>query len=404
MSHLLSHTAADRSAPLRVEGLARYQPLSLAGAAAAVQALVLGLLTMTLLVLLGWATAAFSGASPAEALRAAAHAWLLAHHTDLAVPGGALRAAPLGLLVLPASLLAVLAARASRAAGVESLRSAVSLVLAAAVPYALLAGVTALLSATEAVRPLPVSAVASAFVLAVTSSAVGVVRESRIGVAVLGRLPWSCLAVARGAVAGVLVLLGGGAALAAASLAAHHERHTALLGVLAPGATDAVPLVVLGALMVPNAALWAAAYALGPGFAVGAGTTVAPGGVVLGVVPVLPWLAALPAPGPAPAVSLVSLVLPLLAGVVVGAVVRRRTLCLTAESAAGRAALAGGVAGLVLGVLAWLAGGALGSGRMAVLGPSWWQVAVTAASSLALVAGITAGFLTSWQARRLARS
>jgi hypothetical protein len=45
----------------------------------------------------------------------------------------------------------------------------------------------------------------------------------------------------------------------------------------------------------------------------------------------------------------------------------------------GSAALAGPVAGAVLGVLAWASGGPLGAGRMAQIGPVPWQVALVAA-------------------------
>jgi len=45
---------------------------------------------------------------------------------------------------------------------------------------------------------------------------------------------------------------------------------------------------------VPNAIVWAIAYTLGPGFAFGTGTVVAPTGSALGAVPLFPMLAAIP--------------------------------------------------------------------------------------------------------------
>ena len=45
---------------------------------------------------------------------------------------------------------------------------------------------------------------------------------------------------------------------------------------------------------VPNAIVWSICYTLGPGFAFGAGTVVAPTGSALGPLPLLPMLAALP--------------------------------------------------------------------------------------------------------------
>jgi hypothetical protein len=50
----------------------------------------------------------------------------------------------------------------------------------------------------------------------------------------------------------------------------------------------------------------------------------------------------------------------------------------------GAAALAGPVAGILLGLSAWASGGALGSGRLAVTGPVGWQVALVGAVVIAL--------------------
>jgi hypothetical protein len=383
MTDLLPHSGAAATAGQR------YQPLSLAGVLAAGRAWVLGMLAVTLIVLLAWATADLSGASTEEALRSAGQTWLLAHHGDLAVPGGRVTAAPLGLLLLPGALVASSAARASRAAGVDGLRSATFLVLAITGPYAVLAGAVAALTATAAVVPLPLRCALSAALLAAVSAAVGVVHESGLWARVAGLLPGAVRAVVAGSVAGAATLLGGGALLVAGSLALHAQRSAELTGALAAGAVGTAMLTVLGALLMPNAAVWAAAYAGGPGFAVGTGTLVAPGGVTLGAVPVLPLMAALPGEGPAPAASLGVLLLPVLAGVLAGAVVARRVLALAPEPVAACAAAAGAAAGLLLAGAAWLSGGALGGGRMAVLGPSWWQTGLAVGLELALVAAAT---------------
>src|SRR4029077_15651309 len=75
-----------------------------------------------------------------------------------------------------------------------------------------------------------------------------------------------------------------------------------------------------------NAIIWAVAYIVGPGFAFGTGTVVAPTGSALGAVPIFPMLAALPTgarpggPGWAPVAVLA---LPYLAGVFAGVVTVR---------------------------------------------------------------------------------
>ena len=162
-------------------------------------------------------------------------------------------------------------------------------------------------------------------------------------------------------------------------------------------------ILLLGCvLLLPNGALWAVAYAAGPGFTVGAGTGVSPFGATLGPVPAFPLLAALPGDGtPAPAVRAV-LLLPVLAGVLAGWVVGRRLPAATGPGRlpallTGRVArpatyglLAGGLVALVTAVLAVLAGGALGPGYLAAVGPSGWQVAAALAVEVGVPAAVTA--------------
>src|SRR5204863_96809 len=53
-------------------------------------------------------------------------------------------------------------------------------------------------------------------------------------------------------------------------------------------------LVAVSLVYAPNVAVWAASYLVGPGFVLGVGTKVSAGAVVLGPVPALPILAAVP--------------------------------------------------------------------------------------------------------------
>ncbi|GAA1160409.1 DUF6350 family protein [Kitasatospora gansuensis] len=151
-----------------------------------------------------------------------------------------------------------------------------------------------------------------------------------------------------------------------------------------PAAVGGLALACL--LLVPNAVLWAASYALGPGFAVGSGTVVAPTGARVGPVPDFPLFALLPETGSAPWWP-VACALPLLAGLVPALLLGRAAAearwhpVATAVSAVGSSVLAG----LGAGACAWLAGGALAGARMAELGPVPWLVAPAAAAWLALV-------------------
>ena len=100
--------------------------------------------------------------------------------------------------------------------------------------------------------------------------------------------PWQRLAylarprprsLALGTLGSLAVLWAGGAALAAGSLAAHIGEFRALNAALAPGLIGTLLLLLAQLAYVPNAVGWAVCYALGPGFAVGAGTVVAPTGL-----------------------------------------------------------------------------------------------------------------------------
>ena len=61
-----------------------------------------------------------------------------------------------------------------------------------------------------------------------------------------------------------------------------------MLGSYRAGVLGQAGITVLCLVYLPNLAVWGAAYLLGPGFAVGDGTVVSPGEVLLGPVPALP--------------------------------------------------------------------------------------------------------------------
>ncbi len=182
-------------------------------------------------------------------------------------------------------------------------------------------------------------------------------------------------------------------------MAWHGGQVDELWGALGTDPVGAVLLLLLCVALLPNAALWAATYAVGPGFAVGAGTSVAPTGVVIGAVPAVPLLGALPGAGVAPGVSLFALLLPVLAGVTTGVLVaRQHSVSGDPAKLAGLAGAAGAMAGIVLGVLATWSSGSLGGGRMVDLGPSGAPVGLVAALEMAVVAAAVA-----WEWSRLSK-
>ncbi len=351
-----------------------------------------GLIATALPVLLIWMADARSGAGAAEALRTSGQVWLVAHGVDLAIPGGSFGLAPLGLLLLPLLLLLRAGGHSSRECRVVRLRDALRLALAVAVPYGLLTAVVAGVSRTATVEPQSWLALVDGFLVGGIGALVGIVRAARLWPAVLPALPprLARLVVATGAA--LLPLLAVGSLLAATSLALHLGRTRDLAQSSSPGIVGGFSLLLLGLALVPNAVIWGAAWIAGPGFAVGAGTSVGPFAHDLGAVPAVPLLAALP--GAVPVwVGLLVLLLPLAAGVFAGVLVHRRIAPTTTGRAVGEAALVGPFAGAVAALGCWASGGPLGGERLTAVGPSPWHVGLALAVELGVAAAATAALL-----------
>jgi len=146
--------------------------------------------------------------------------------------------------------------------------------------------------------------------------------------------------------------------------------------------------------LTPNLVLWAVAWLVGPGFAIGTGSFVSPVGTALGPVPALPVLGAVPT-GDTPlgfAGLLVPVVAAFLAGIAVRPALARELGRLRVPDVLGVAAGAGVVGGLLAGVLAAASGGAAGPGRLAHVGPDPLLVGLVAAVefSVAVALGIAA--------------
>ncbi|WP_191089334.1 cell division protein PerM [Microbacterium radiodurans] len=166
----------------------------------------------------------------------------------------------------------------------------------------------------------------------------------------------------------------------------------------------------------PTLVVWAASFAAGPGFELGAGSTVAASGTQLGVVPGIPVLAAVPPQTP-PALLLVALLF-VAAGVLAGLAARRalaagvsRRPAASAEAAepvGPRLAALGGTvvaSGAAVAILAVVASGAFGPGRLAAFGPEPGPLALAFAVQIGIGAAIALfGPRTSGQQRAAAQA
>ncbi|MCY7401124.1 MAG: DUF6350 family protein [Nocardioides sp.] len=167
---------------------------------------------------------------------------------------------------------------------------------------------------------------------------------------------------------------------------------------LHPSPSEAGLYALVNAGFLPNASLFAGSWLLGPGFAVGGGTLVSPGAVVLGPLPVVPLLAALPAVGtPASWLGALMAVPPLVAAIYAYRALRGRPL--TWDQAALAGCGGGIVAGIGFAVLASVAGGAAGPGRMRHVGPFVPDVLVHAITACGIGALLGALVLVLLQRR-----
>ncbi|MEV4292070.1 DUF6350 family protein [Nonomuraea bangladeshensis] len=391
------------------------RPLPVSGMLAAACTLGVGLAALTTLTLVGWIAAPRGalGAGLPGVFRTAAQLWLAAHHAGFAIPGGRVGLLPLGLTILPAMLLyragrwmardadlrLRLPARLPKNSPREQARARrrAQLVLVAqagvslAAPYALLAGLIALVASNEITQPFLGEVLLSHFVLAFLAGALATARMIGPWRVMLRLLPERVRALTVGTAVATALLLVAGLALVLVAVVLNFGQVKQLSDVLSPGFVGGVLLALLQLLYLPNAVIWASSYISGPGFAIGADTLVAPTGVQLGTVPSLPLLGALPESGPVPAWMMAVIALPFAAGAVAGVFVARISPSPSYEAAPLWGFLTGVSAGVVAGVLAALSGGPIGGGRLATVGPSPWEVALSVALEVGVASGISAG-------------
>lgn len=145
----------------------------------------------------------------------------------------------------------------------------------------------------------------------------------------------------------------------------------------------------------PTVIIWTAAWVAGPGFAVGVGTSVAPAGVDLGVVPGIPILGALPEIHST--WLLLVVLLPVAAGCAGGWVARRGAVraaagAPSAEPFLPRLVTAGVIGALAAGIAAVLgaaASGSIGPGSLASMGPHPGALALAVGAEVLIGASIT---------------
>lgn len=206
----------------------------------------------------------------------------------------------------------------------------------------------------------------------------------------------------RAGLGSVAILLTGAAVAVAALLVLRFAELIRLYEALHTEVLGGIALTLAQLAILPNLVIWAAAWFVGPGFALGAGSQVSPLGTEVGPVPAIPVLGAVPTGDPP--FGLAGVLLPVVAGFLAGVAVRpalARALGRIPVLAGLGVALGGGaIGGLVLGVLAAASGGSAGPGRLAEVGPDPVLVGLVAAGELAIAIGIGLAVSVPWPGRR----
>ncbi|MGY5009022.1 cell division protein PerM [Streptomyces sp. 900105755] len=375
-----------------------------------------------------WVSSPYPDSGPGGALHVAAALWLLAHGVELVrtdtlsgVPAP-VGVTPLLLLLVPALLLQRAARYAVDAPDGDDpdapppvrARTAWAGVVAG---YLGVGGCAALYASGGALRPQWAWVAVSPPLLAACAAGAGVwtaygrPREPLLRLVpllpgavrrrLLGRdtrVRWGT--ALRASLAATAVFLGGGTLLLAVSLVGHGDTARASFLQLTEGWTGRCAVLFLCLSLIPNAAVWSASYAVGPGFALGAGHHVNPlASDPAPLLPPFPLLAAVPQHGPGTWAHWVAGAVPVVAGVTVAWFVAARATerRWSAERTAGVAALAALLGALLLAVLAELAGGPLGVAALASFGPVWWQTGAATGGWLLAVGLPTALTLRAWR-------
>lgn len=379
----------DASARRNVVPAAAGRTLWLAAAWTGAGAVLLAAIVSIAAVAVCWLPASGVSGSAGSAIRAGVLTFLAAVHGGITLDGVHTAFVPLAMT----ALLGLLAWRAGRGLadaaddlGESRPRALLQAAALQAFVFAALCAVAARL-ATLGTSSAPILGVGTAALLLFgVTGTVAFVRWSALGDAVAGQLPSWLGAALRAGVTGVAVYLGAGALLVAGAVVVQHDRVEALSR-LVGGGWSGVPVLLLGVLAAPNAAIAGASYLAGPGFALGSGNGVSVVSTAHGTLPAFPVLGAVPSgPGATWPVWLLVIATPVAAGICVAASAKRADRELGRWRVASGGAAIAAVAGVVL---AWQGGGAIGSGRLNAIGPSPWRLGLGFGVEIAGIAAAT---------------
>jgi hypothetical protein len=360
----------------------------------AVGSVIVGLALTCMFASFGWQSG--SVGSLRDLVGTGVRTWLVSHGSGLTANGIVLDAIPLGASLIAVAIVACASLKALTRweGGTDSGHDAVPYIAVTAATYGILAGMLSAATNSGGHSTHFVRSAIGGVVIAALGAAVGLALHTG-GSDVLLSGPGEVRSVIGAASRGVAAILATALALVTLLFALHVGRASEMWASLDPGVLGSIGLAGICLAVLPNLVLWTVAALLGPGFALGTDTSVDLTGAHLGAVPGLPILAGLPAPGGFPGWVFLLGLIPLLAGVYAGWRVVAADRPWLHQMGMGVAA--GALAGVVCGVLVALSGGAIGPGRMSVVGPDRIAPILVAIAVLALGGAIGAGLRVARQ-------
>ncbi|WNM23967.1 cell division protein PerM [Demequina capsici] len=309
-----------------------------------------------------------------SAFPVATRLWLLGLGVPVATSAGLFSLVPLGLTIVT---LLIVIATAQR-----FLMRSWAAALLASVTFAVLAGFAASFAwaGADDASGSTARAVIGGLVVAAPGAVIGRVRAHGLTIDVVDLIPPAVRTGIRAAFASIAAGLGiaAVAGVVSALQGAHAIADTATA--LDAGVVGNAVLAVGQLLYLPTLVVWMLAWVSGVGFSVGDGSLYSPGSTTAGALPELPLLGALPQG--AGGLLLWTPLLLVAAGVLVRVALRRRLWSWRDDAVA--AATATLLTFMLVAVLAALASGAAGPGRLSHVGPEVWAVAGAVAGLLAL--------------------
>lgn len=348
-------------------------PRSVAGVVAGIWAAAMSWLTFTIVLIGGWVFAPLGSGEFGDVLRAASGTWVLAQGGELHWQRAVLSLAPLG-----ATVVVVLFQRRAGTWLADAIDSSSLRDMAQSIGFAIAASATAeLLVVTAASNgslkaPLVHNLAGSALV-SIIGFGWGAVRVH--GMSLPAQFA-EAIAVCRKYFFTVFVLA---AAAVFVQFVLERKAFFAVLDAIAGDTTSKLQAIALCIGYLPTLLVWGASFLTGPGFTVGAGTSVSLSNVTLGALPPIPLFAVIPTHVPAHAQWVLILIAVIAIAAVWTTTLNPRLVAVTLGVSLVGSALVG-IA---------VAGG-IGPGRLALIGPIWWQFALTLTGWLGL------GFLSRW--------